>query len=147
MNAWLLSVPFFDYDLHMKTFYILIYAKHVLTWHVLKRLYRQNDSKKGHMKCHQNEFQFKIIILLREHCSVKQSEAIRTLSWILDIKAIWVQIGVIALMSSSKSHLSAHSAPLWCHGWTQSLYWPNSGRIWEEGVSARAAHQSTITPR
>ena len=43
------------------------------------------------------------------------------------------QVGVVALMSSSKTHLSAHSGPLWRHGLAQFLYWQNSVETGEEG--------------
>ena len=36
-------------------------------------------------------------------------------------------------MSSNKDHLSLHSGSLWRHRWMQSIYWPNSSKIGEEG--------------
>ena len=57
---------------------------------------------------------------------------------------VQVQVGVVALMSSSIAHLTAHSGPLWRHGWTLSLYWSNSARI--GGWSAQGLHNLNNWP-
>ena len=66
----------------------------------------------------------------KKACRIRSNLKV-SLTVFFDCNSVGKYVGVVAPIA--QVHLSTHSGPLWCYGWTQYLYSLNSAKIREEG--------------